>query len=407
MAVAADLITLSEYEWKPVELVDEDAVFIAKELSPKLAITKRVGDDRYWANPNQHVGIVALPSGARLESYPKVPVRNLFYMLAVAIDYPKPFREGLAEFERLERLLEFVAEFFADLVEDRIRKGLYRSYVEREENLPFVRGRIDHYRDVRENYILRHRTFCRHAELTWDILENQLIRQAAYMLTGWEFRPQLRTRLSSIDATLHEVTPTAYPASVVNRLQYHRLNEDYRELHRLCRLFLEDASLSEELGTFGFRTFLLDMNLIFEMFVTRVLEVRAPLGVDLQAQEGMHLDYGRRVGIRPDFLVQAAGRVLAAADCKYKRISSDEYKNHDVYQVLAYCLAAGTDRGLLIYPRHTVDIDDSIQVLNTAVEIRRLSIDLGKCWDELELECDAIAQKVFGWAAAETKRVAA
>ena len=213
--------------------------------------------------------------------------------------------------------------------------------------------------------------------------------------------------MSSIDATLHEVTPTAHPASMVNRLQYHRLNEDYRELHRLCQLFLEGASLSEELGTFGFRTFLLDMNLLFEMFVTRVLEVRAPLGVDLQAQAGMHLDYGRRVGIRPDFLVQAVGRVLAAADCKYKRIWSDEYKNHDIYQVLAYCLAAGTDRGLLIYPRHIEDIDDDIQVLNTAVQIRRLSFDLGKCWDELELECEAIAQKVFGWTAAEAGRVAA
>jgi 5-methylcytosine-specific restriction enzyme subunit McrC len=53
---------------------------------------------------------------------------------------------------------------------------------------------------------------------------------------------------------------------------YNRLNGEYRQIHRLCGLFLQGASLSEELGPFEFRTFLLDMNKLFEDFVSKVFD---------------------------------------------------------------------------------------------------------------------------------------
>jgi 5-methylcytosine-specific restriction enzyme subunit McrC len=132
-----------------------------------------------------------LPSGRRIESYPKVSIRNLFYMLAVAFELPSPFRDEPTEFERLDEIFEFVASLYADLVEQRIANGLHRSYVETGGNLAAVRGRIDFTQDVRHNYVLRHRTYCRYTEFTWDIPENQIIRQVAHMLSGWMFRPKL------------------------------------------------------------------------------------------------------------------------------------------------------------------------------------------------------------------------
>jgi 5-methylcytosine-specific restriction enzyme subunit McrC len=263
-----DTITLKEYQDHIAELSEPDADFIAENLSGKISIRRTLRGPSYVLNPNQFVGVVPLPSGKLLESQPKIPVRNLFYMLAIAFQLP-PFRQEVAMLERLDQILEFVANFFAELVEERIGNGLYRWYVEREDDLFSIRGRINIIEDLRRNHIIRQRTHCRYDEFTWDIPENQIVRQVSQILSGWQFLPQTRFRLGQIDRRLDEVTRTHFSARDVAKIHYHRLNEDYRPIHQLCRLFLEGASLSEEAGVFSFRAFLIDMNKLFEKFSVR------------------------------------------------------------------------------------------------------------------------------------------
>ncbi len=388
-------IRLSEYDASPWELPDGDATFISRELSRKISISQRVDDPRYWLNPNQYVGVVTLPSGARLESYPKVDVRNLFHILAVVLGMESPFREEIAKVGELDSILEFVAEHFADLVENRINAGLYRSYVDREDNLTRIRGRIDFLQDVRLNYVLRHRTYCRFSDLTWDVEENQVIRQVAHMLSGWGFRRVLRSRLGRIDAALAEVSSAHLPPSAIAKFNYNRLNEDYRPIHALCRLFLEGASLSEELGIFDFRTFLIDMNQLFEGFVTQILVSRELGAIRVEPQYAMTLDLDSKVHMKPDLRFTFSGKPAMVADCKYKKIEPDEYKHHDLYQLVAYCLATGTDVGLLLYPRHFADVFSEITVRNTSIRIAQVTIDLSKIGADLEQECNQFAERVF------------
>src|SRR3990170_7831677 len=109
-----ETIQLSEYEKsEPVDLLSEDAEHIARTLRSRIDIWKDVGEETHRLNPNQWVGVVVLPSGRRLESYPKVPVRNLFYMLAVAYKID-PFLQEQASMDRLDAMLEFVGRYFAD-----------------------------------------------------------------------------------------------------------------------------------------------------------------------------------------------------------------------------------------------------------------------------------------------------
>jgi 5-methylcytosine-specific restriction enzyme subunit McrC len=394
--IVTEVVQLTEYQDWIGNLSGEDAEYILLHLSPKVAIRRRVQDDQYVLNPNQYVGIVTLPSGRRLESYPKVPVRNLFYMLAVAFNLPSPFRDELAKYAQLDEILEFVVSFFADLVERRLDQGLYRSYVEQEDNLTTVRGRILFAEDVRRNYVLRHRTCSRYTEFSWDIPENQIIRQVTYLLGGWELRGNLRRRLHRLDGALTEITPVNLPASMISRFQYNRLNEDYRQLHQFCRLFLEGASLSEESGPFDFQTFLIDMNKLFERFVAQILLERALDDMVIDDQVPVYLGYKRKVLMRPDIVVSEGETVVVVADCKYKRLEPDEFKNHDIYQMLAYCTATRVQRGLLIYPLHAAVIQDEVKIRNTQTAVRQVVIDLSKEEiSELNQECDAFADGVF------------
>jgi 5-methylcytosine-specific restriction enzyme subunit McrC len=242
---------------------------------------------------------------------------------------------------------------------------------------------------------MRHRTACRFAEFTWDVPENQIVRQVIHALGAWDFRPQLRLRLRRLDGQLAEVSPTAHSPGVLDRMTYHRLNDDYVAIHQFCRLFMEGASLSEDEGIIDFRTFLIDMNRLFESFVTQMLRERAPAGTMVDGQVPVYLGHDKAVPMRIDLLVRDRGRIALVADCKYKRLSAAEALGHDVYQVLAYCTATTVAQGALIYPAHAASIEDEIAVRNSNVRIRRLTIDLSRQGAEFAAECDTFARKVL------------
>ena len=76
-------VSISEYEPLSVLLDKPDAEFIKNSLNIEIIPSFQEGE--YILNPHQYVGVAELPSGKLLESRPKVPAENLFYMLAVTI----------------------------------------------------------------------------------------------------------------------------------------------------------------------------------------------------------------------------------------------------------------------------------------------------------------------------------
>ncbi|MBA2276212.1 MAG: hypothetical protein H0W06_00485, partial [Chloroflexia bacterium] len=390
-------VVLAEYEDRRIDLDHPDAAFVATRLHGRIALRRDL-DGGYVLNPRQFVGLVTLPSGRSLVCRPKVPARNLFAMIGAALDLPDLFHDAPVGVDRVEDVIELIIDRFASLMEERVDRGLYRAYVETEENLAMVRGRIVAAEDLRRNHVLRHRTWCRFAEYSWDVPENRVLRQVARLLAGWGLSACLRHRLLRLAAALEEISPGRYVAADLDRWAYHRLNEDYRPLHRLCQLFLEGASLAEAAGAFDISSFLIDMNHLFEAFVTRTLREHAPTGTTVRPQAHISLDQAGTVAMRPDIVVRHTDRMALVADCKYKRLDIGQHRHHDLYQLVAYCTALGIDQGLLVYPRHLAPIDDVVAVRNATIAIHETTIDLSVPHNHLPAECARLAQIAFALA---------
>jgi 5-methylcytosine-specific restriction enzyme subunit McrC len=404
-AVLPPLETYTDSE--PIDLLEEDVLFITRRLAGRIDIRRPAVGEGYILNPQAYACVVSLPSGLVLRSRPRIDAKNLFVMLAYAYGMPPESLEETVEFEDLDQVLEFVAAHFAELVEHRLEQGLYRAYVEREENLGVIRGRIAFVEDVRHNAVLRHRTFCRYTELLWDIPENQVLRFVTHVLAGWEFGPATRARLEAIDHRMDEVSRPQFVPSDVDRFQYHRLNADYEPMHRLCRLFLDEMSLSEEQGEEPLNGFLLDMNDLFERFVTEALRREASGGWEVSDQEQNHLGrrpragggYREAIGITPDIVLRRGPLAGAVLDCKFKRTSSGTFKHHDFYQVVSYCTSLGTSRGGLIYPRSELDLAEVDETLIhfSPIAIRRFALNLAVDASALPEEVSRLASDIYSW----------
>jgi 5-methylcytosine-specific restriction enzyme subunit McrC len=160
---------------------------------------------------------------------------------------------------------------------------------------------------------------------------------------------------------------------------YNRMNNDYRLLHDFCRLFLGNRAITEHAGDWQFPGFLLDMNVLFEDFVTVAFSVvarRTPFFVYPQKEGLLSEPTSMPIRIQPDVSIYAGTRMVAIVDAKYKRLDGP-VGNADIYQMLAYGTALQCSRTYLFYPTAGWDGDTVVDVRHSSVTIHIRQIDVG------------------------------
>ena len=268
-----------------------------------------------------------------------------------------------------DSLLDLVALLFAEATEGVVRRGLMAGYIEREEALGVVRGRILPDRQMLQRFGQLDRIICRFDELEHDIDENRLLVAALRAAARRVITPSVHRRLGRLRAVLEPVCdPTGLDLRMLRReITYNRLNAHYEQAHGLAWFVLRALGINDLLDPGSTRSFafLLDMNLLFERFVERlvgrVLDSRL-YQVDAQVahssiiwDETTQRPYSR---VRPDLVVRRRGTVdhRLAIDAKYKLYDDRRVAPSDIYQTFLYAYAlssrgtGASPTALLLYP---------------------------------------------------------
>jgi 5-methylcytosine-specific restriction enzyme subunit McrC len=160
------------------------------------------------------------------------------------------------------------------------------------------------------------------------------------------------------------------------------------------------TAFSDKVGEIRFRGFLLDMNDLFEKYISQAfLENHGQFEVKDQ-RRGLLFEE-RDVPIRPDLTILLNGRPVAVVDAKYKRTHEEEFKNFDVYQMIAYSTALGVDSAFLIYPEE--DESDSAwqgRVRRSPIRVSVHTVNLAEEGTSLRQQARILAEKVLqqlGW----------
>ena len=166
---------------------------------------------------------------------------------------------------------------------------------------------------------------------------------------------EARRGLGWIAAILENVSPLEFRRRRVPEVRFDQLNEHYRHVVGLARLILLHSEFESFRGDVRASGFLIDMNVLFQEFVTRAL--RETLGVSertLRADKGVRdvsLDETGDVTLLPDLTWWEDGKCKFVGDAKYKNITGKSVPNADLYQMLAYATALIYPGGMLIYAR--------------------------------------------------------
>ena len=363
----------------------------------------------YTLRPGSIVGALEI-DGLSLHIKPKVTIKRLLYMALYAAGEVKPQEDSFPFAQADPTLADLVALHLGRAAADAFARGLLHGYRVEEEALHTVRGRIMVAEQIRRRFDMPLPVEVRYDEYTEDILANRLIKAAARLLRGMRLStPQAREGLRHIDATLENVTPVRYPPHDVPKVEFTRLNDHYKEAVAIARLVLrhwfhEAQRADSEDKTVRAPGFLMDMNVVFQQFVTRKLREVLGVGAQLHSDKTMppvYLAKGNKVPLKPDLSLWEGKTCIFVGDVKYKDLES-RYENRswdipsaDLYQALAYATALGLPGALLVYAKGRRDGDPPSYCVKCAGKrLELVTVDLDGEIEAIDESIAKVAKRV-------------
>ena len=304
-------------------------------------------------------------------------------------------------------LFDLIVRLLADACDRVVRGGLLTDYVQYEEELPVLRGRLLVDRQVLQRKGRLDRLWCRFDERDPNIPENQLLAAALLVARGKVRDARLSRHVRQLSAVFEAVTELSDLAFPQRVFEYNRLTEHYREPHFLAKLVLDGLGVHDlsKIGKTRCFAFLLDMNRLFELFVFKLIQLvvaRTQWRVRYQARDRSLLwdvpasrPYG---SVIPDLLLEGRGidKHRLPVDAKYKSYDLKKISPADLYQGAIYAWAyAGTSHGIgvttIVCPTAAEDAPvGTIEVRRGLERLGRIivaPVHILRALDELERRC--------------------
>ena len=358
-------ITITEFErvyQHDIGKKDFDDIenFILKnsdENAPFLRIASGVGGK--FIQARNYVGVLQTKSGLTIEILPKIANKNdaerskavFIKMLRTLKNFPfKSSNLASLKTQNLPLLEIFISMFLCEL-EALVKKGIKSDYVALEENLNFLKGKLNINEQIKRNSIHKERFYVGYSEFLSDIKINRIIKTTLKFLykksNSSKNQQKIRELLFIFDEVLEcEDYKNFFAKLVINRQVKH-----YEQTLLWCKIFLLGNSFTPHKGDDLAFALLFDMNALFESYVGNFIKKSFPCTI-LQHSEKHLVEDPKSFKLRPDVFLE--GKFIA--DTKWKIVSSrDDISQADLYQLYAYGKKHPCDGKLhLIYPK----IDD-------------------------------------------------
>ena len=327
------------------------------ENAPFLRIAS--GSGGKFIQARNYVGVLQTKSGLTIEILPKIADKTksdnrsravFIKMLKTLKNFPfKSSNLANLKTQNLPLLEIFISMFLCEL-EALVKKGIKSDYVALEENLKFLKGKLNINEQIKRNSIHKERFYVGYSEFLSDIKINQIIKTTLKFLYKKSNSSKNQQKIRELLFIFDEVLECEDYKNFFAKLVMNRQVKHYEQTLLWCKIFLLNNSFTPHKGDDLAFALLFDMNALFESYVGDFIKKSFPEAI-LQHSEKHLVEDPKSFKLRPDIFLK--GKFIA--DTKWKIISSrDDISQADLYQLYAYGKKHECDKLHLIYPK----IDD-------------------------------------------------
>ncbi|WP_232772529.1 McrC family protein [Psychromonas sp. Urea-02u-13] len=334
-----------------------------------------------------YAGVIFTPDNTQIEVLPKVgkqggdsnknkqEARSALLMMLKSL---KGFRhietQAASIASQKMPLLEVFITQFLETVNTLIKRGLRSDYVAREDNLAYLKGKLNIGKQVRHNFINKHKFYVEYDEFLQDRPANRLLHSALVCINKY-------TRSANNQKLLQELkfVFTDVPVSKDYKLDFTRMKLDrgmdyYKRPLNWAQLILEGFSPQSMKGKNHAPSLLFPMEAVFESYVANILRKQVANGYQLkeQVQSKSLVKHAEQhwFRLKPDLIIEKDNETKVVLDTKWKLLEQSKdngtakygLSQSDFYQMFAYGHKYLSGKGdmFLLYPQ-SEDFTQAIQ----------------------------------------------
>lgn len=341
-------------------------------------------------------------------------IKNIYYMLSYAFTTLNQSNYENIATEEFDNIHNLFAAILAKGIGQQLKQGLHREYLNRNEDMVVMRGKIDMFATI-QNKIARKRLLtCEYDELSENNLFNQILKMTVMLLlrhskVDTEYKDDLKKEMlffSNVDT----IEPTSIKWSAI---RFRRNNQTYYMLISLCQLIIEGMLLTTDQGEYKLASFVDEQRMyrLYEKFIIGYYRKEYPALNVSASQIPWVLDdgIGTMLPIMQSDITLSYGNKLLIIDAKYythtTQVQYDVHTLHsnNLYQIFTYVKNKNSEfgdmphqvSGMLLYAR----TDEIIQPNNTyqmsGNKISVQTLDLNCDFKEIAHQLNSIAEAHF------------
>lgn len=346
-------------------------------------------------------------SNAVVKAAGEIQIRNVWYLLLYAWDmgmWKGRFEHAV---EGSPSLLGLLSKILAGASHELLRSQLGRAYVEHNETISGIRGRIDFAGSLKRRTFEGARAHCQFSELSIDTLKNQIIRSTMHRLASDprlkhgepEREAALRHELRALVRAFEGVALIPASRSDFGRIQLSRNDRAYALPLSICSLIHRLEMPTEEAGDSALVSLLKNemvFHQLFESFVRNFYRISRTdyrvLRENLDWHDELNSDLVPIMRTDVTLIERRPPGRRIIIDTKYSVTTLSErlkFKSENLYQIYAYLRtqedlseAHRQASGVLLYPTTAYDVD--AEMLVQGHRIRVVSVNLSDTWQRIE-----------------------
>ena len=306
---------------------------------------------------------------------------NIFiYMLMYAYDV-KLSNEQIANCANQEHtILEVFVQMFAINLLNELKKGLYKEYLTKQDNLPVLKGKYLINENLKYNFT-KNKIYCEYDEFSENNSLNQFF---LYAVKYFQKFVKDKKLLKQCELIFDEVEYKSVDINRVETINFDRLNVRFKTSFEIALLLLRQSIplFHKDKKSFAF---LFDMNVLFEKFIARMAKELDNNG-KIQNKD----NFGD-LTLKPDIILK--NQII---DTKYKKLDSlNDIKQGDKLQAFSYGINYKIENVMLLYPKHLDNVKyDLVLGKESIVNLKIRTIDLNFSGNNYKEYIDEIRERV-------------
>lgn len=338
-------------------------------------------------------------------------IKNIYYMLSYAYQNLQHKQYEDVATEDFDNIQDLFAAILAKGVASQIKQGLSKEYIEKEEELSTLRGKIEIPGTIKLKTRQSKKLVCGFDELSENNYMNRIIKTTVLILQRSEnVKTENKTALKRAMLCFSAVDTIEPSAIKWDTLRYHRNNRTYRMLMNICYLILDRLLLTTEKGEQKLASFLdaQSMCRLYEKFILEYYRKhhqhyhpeasQIPWTIDDDIRDFLPV-------MQTDITLSNKEKILIIDAKFYSRTmqtiaqyDSRTLHSNNLYQIFTYVknkdkLRKGNVSGVLLYAKTDEAVTPNKDYMMSGNKISVKTLDLNSEFPVIAEQLDNLAEK--------------